>query len=125
MTRFFLAACSFAFVLTACAPLPQRESRAAQSSYGCMQAALRDRLPQSLPDAQTHCIAAGLIARHCSVTEAGLASLGKELRDLLGPGDAQWRDLEADRRGVDCARSVDSDAGLQACCLQTAPQPNR
>ena len=111
--------------LAACAPLPQREPRAAQSSYGCMQAALRDRLPPNLPDAQAHCIAAGLIARYCSVTEAGLASLGKELRDLLGPGDAQWRDLTSDRRGIECARRVDSNTSLQACCLQTAAQPNR
>lgn len=111
--------------LCACVPLPHREPRAAQSSYGCMQAALRDRLPADLPDAQTHCIAAGLIARHCSVTEATLASLGKELRDLLGSGDAEWRDLASDRRGVQCARSIDSDAGLKACCLQTAPQSSR
>ncbi len=90
-----------------------------------MQAALHERLPKNLPDAQTHCIAAGLIARYCSVTEATLASVGKELRDLLGPGDAEWRDLAADRRGLDCARGVDSDSGLQDCCLQTAAQPTR
>ncbi len=116
---------SLLFLLTACAPLPQREPRAAQSSYGCMQAALHERLPSNLPDAQMHCIAAGLIARYCSVTEATLASVGKELRDLLGSGDAEWRDLESDRRGVNCARSIDSDAGLRDCCLQTEPQPNR
>jgi hypothetical protein len=90
-----------------------------------MQAALRERLPTDLPDAPTHCIAAGLIARYCSVTEATLASVGKELRDLLGSGDAEWRDLQSDRRGVDCARTAATDAGLQACCLQTARQPKR
>jgi hypothetical protein len=114
-----------AATVAACAPLPHRETRASHSSLGCMHAALRERLPDGLSDAQTHCIAAGLIARYCSVTEATLASVGKELRDLLGSGDAEWRDLQSDRRGVDCARTAGTDASLQVCCLQTAPQPNR
>lgn len=105
--------------LCACAPLPHREPRAAHSSYGCMRAAVRDRLPTGLPDDRMHCIAAGLIARHCSLTEATLASLGKELRDLLGPGDAQWSDLVADREGMQCARQSASDAALLACCVGT------
>lgn len=108
-------------VLAGCAPLPQREARADHSSYGCMKAALRDRMPDNLPDSQMHCIAAGLIARYCSVTEASLASIGKEIRDLLGPGDAEWRDIESDKRGLDCARSAGSDDALRTCCLQTPP----
>jgi hypothetical protein len=105
--------------LCACAPLPHREPRAAHSSYGCMQAALQERVPAGLPDDRTHCIAAGLIARHCSLTEATLASLGKELRDLLGPGDAQWSDLAADREGMQCARQSAGDDALLACCMGT------
>ncbi|HEY6642218.1 hypothetical protein [Povalibacter sp.] len=120
------AACSLLFLtLCACAPLPHREARAAHSSIGCMQAALRERLPANLPDTHSHCIAAGLIARYCSVTEATLASVGKEARDLLGSGDADWRDLTADRRGIRCARNVITDEALQACCLQTPGQPKR
>ncbi len=90
-----------------------------------MHAAIRDRLPERLPDAQAHCMAAGLIARRCSVTEAVMAGVGKELRDLFGPGDAQWRDLTADRRGLECARSSRTDAELQACCLQTPAASKR
>jgi len=90
-----------------------------------MHAALRDRLPADLPDSQAHCIAAGLIARYCSVTEATLASGGKELQDLLGPGDAEWRDIESDRRGIGCARAASTDQDLQACCLQTPATPRR
>jgi hypothetical protein len=67
-------------------------------------------------DARAHCMAAGLIATHCSVTEAWLASLGKELLDLLGPGDAEWADLAADRRGIACARQTPSNAAFEACC---------
>lgn len=98
--------------------MPYREPRAAQSSLGCMHAALQDRLPEKLPDAQAHCIAAGLIARYCSITEASLASIGKELKDLLGPGDAEWRDLGSDRAGIRCARGATNDGELRECCMR-------
>jgi hypothetical protein len=109
----------------ACAPLPYREARPAKSSLGCMQAALRDRLPEQLPDSQAHCLAAGLIARYCSVTEASLASIGKEIGDLFGRGDAEWRDLQSDRRGIRCARDSRNDAGLRECCMKTTPAETR
>jgi hypothetical protein len=76
------------------------------------------------PDYEAHCIAAGLIARRCSVGEAWLASYGKEVRDLLGRGDAEWRDIESDRRGVQCARSAtgrDGQERLIECC-ERAPE---
>ena len=81
-----------------------------------MQAALRERLPAGLDDRLAHCVASGLILRHCSASEALLAGWGKELRDLVGAGNAQRRDLAANRRGRDCARSVDSDQALIDCC---------
>lgn len=81
-----------------------------------MQAAIRDRLPTGVSDAELHCIAAGLIARYCSVTEASLASVGKELQDLLGSGDAAWADLAADRRGIRCARQSQENSDLLQCC---------
>lgn len=94
-----------------------------------MQAVLRQQLPvpNPLPDSQapdslSHCLAAGFIARYCSVSEAYLASVGKELKDLMGAGDAQWRDLRSDRHGIRCARAVRNDSELRQCCLQTAPE---
>jgi hypothetical protein len=83
-----------------------------------MSAALREKLPDNLPDGRAHCVASGLIARYCSVTEAVLAGAGKELKDLLGPGDAEWRDWRADRAGVACSRAAGSDDALIACCQQ-------
>lgn len=90
-----------------------------------MSAAIRDRLPPDLPDDQKHCVAAAMIARYCSVTEATLASVGKELQDLLGSGDAEWRDLQSDRRGIECARVAATDPAVLDCCLQTPPPPKR
>ena len=99
-----------------CAPLPTREPRPAKSSIGCMKAALDGRELRGLPDDQAHCLAAGLIARSCSVTESMLASIGKEISDAFGPGDAEWRDLQADRRGIACARRGASEEELRECC---------
>lgn len=81
-----------------------------------MSAVLREKLPDGLTDAHAHCVASGLIARYCSVAEANLAGIGKEVRDLFTRGDASWGDWRADRRGIACARRADDDAGLTACC---------
>jgi hypothetical protein len=102
--------------VTGCASTATRPTRPATSSYGCMQSVTREKLPANLPDARAHCLAAGLIARYCSSSEAYLAGIGKELRDLLGPGDAEWKDWRADRVGIDCARHAEGDDELDSCC---------
>jgi hypothetical protein len=104
--------------LTACASIANRPPRLSQSSYGCMQAVLREKLPPDLPDKRAHCLAGGLISRYCSVTEAYLAGAGKEVRDLLGHGDAEWGDWRADRVGIQCARESADDAFLAQCCTE-------
>ena len=80
-----------------------------------MQAAM-DRLPKNIPDSHAHCLASGLIARYCSPTEAYMAGIGKEVRDLLGAGDAEWSDWRADRAGVACARHSEGDDEVAQCC---------
>lgn len=103
-------------VTAACSSVPEKPARLERSSYGCMSAVLREKVPANLPDKQAHCLASGLIARHCSLAEAYLAGIGKELKDLLGRGDADWADWRADRVGVACARRASGDAGVEACC---------
>lgn len=102
--------------IAACGSVPQRPERLETSSYGCMNAVLRQKLPEGLTDAQAHCIASGLVARYCSVAEANLAGFGKEVRDLFTRGDASWADWRADRRGIACARNAQDDAGVVTCC---------
>jgi hypothetical protein len=102
--------------LTACAGIANRPPRAARSSYECMQAVLKEKLPPDLPDKRAHCLAGGLIARYCSITEAYLAGAGKEVRDLLSQGDVEWQDWRADRAGIGCAKQAQDDAALAACC---------
>jgi hypothetical protein len=81
-----------------------------------MEAVVTNKLPANLPDGRSHCLASGLIARYCSRSEAYMAGIGKELRDLLGRGDAEWRDWRADRTGIACAREAKDDTEIASCC---------
>lgn len=96
--------------------------RPAVSSLGCMRA-IRDQLPAGLPDKQAHCLASGLIARHCSVTEAYIAGAGKEITDPFDGGDAEWADWRADRIGIACARHALDDADVERCCAPLGSAP--
>jgi hypothetical protein len=80
-------------------------------------------MPERRDDSLRHCMAAGLITRYCSASEAAVASAGKELQDLFGRGDASLADLRADRRGMACARQAGDDEQLLGCC--EAGQPDR
>jgi hypothetical protein len=100
------------FALGGCAA---QAPRPASSSYGCMVAE-RNALPADMPDEQKHCVASGLIARHCSVSEANMAGLGKELHDMFTGGDASWADWNMDRKGVACAHNAPDDAAVEQCC---------
>jgi hypothetical protein len=102
--------------MSACAPMPNRPARPARSTLACIEAAMAGHEFDAMNDKQAHCLAAGLIARQCSVTEAMLASIGKEIEDVFGAGDAQWRDLAADRHGLHCGRTASSDAQIVDCC---------
>lgn len=106
------------FALAACATVPNRPARPAKSSYGCMETVVKEKVPSDLPDKRQHCLAGGLIARYCSGSEAYMAGAGKELKDLLGGGDAEWGDWRADRAGIACARSATDDNELATCCEQ-------
>lgn len=102
--------------VAACSPLVPRAERPARSTLSCVQIVIERRVPIAAPDDTAHCLAAGFIARYCSVSEAYLAGLGKELKDTFGPGDAEWRDWQADRRGIACAQQATTDTELYACC---------
>lgn len=101
--------------MLACTGCTSLEPRAADSAYACMER-VRASIPTQLPDKRQHCLAGAGIARQCSLSEAYLAGLGKELRDLFGDGDASWADWRADRAGIRCGRSVSDATGIDSCC---------
>lgn len=111
--EWLLFAGPLAVLVAGCAPAPTRPE---VSTLGCATAIVRERIPAGLDDKQQHCLAAGLIARHCSRTEAWLAASGKEIGDLLGRGDAEWADWQADRAGMRCAARGASEAQIMSCC---------
>ena len=78
--------------------------------------AVRDALPPDLWDKRAHCLAAGGIAQRCSVLEADMAGVGKEVRDLFSRGDASWADWKADRAGIRCAKQGSAPGQLASCC---------
>ncbi len=112
MARELLIGAMAAILLGGCAAVPQR---AAKSSYGCM-ATVRAEVPSGVADKRAHCLVAGGIAQRCSVTEARLAGLGKEIADIFTRGDASWADWRADRAGIACAKRAAEVGGLVACC---------
>jgi len=99
-----------------CASIPNPPPRLGASSYSCMEAVVKDKLPARSPDKRAHCLAAGLIARYCSRSEAYIAGAGKEVRDMFTGGDAEWADWRADRAGIRCALHAADDPALAACC---------
>jgi hypothetical protein len=107
-------------LLPGCAAGGGAHVRPARSSLECMRRVVDERVPAGIPDGRAHCLAVGFIARDCSIAEAWLASYGKELRDLLGGGDAEFRDLAADAAGVDCARAAQTDEDVESCCTRRA-----
>ena len=86
-----------------------------------MRAVVQQKVPTTLPDEQTHCLASGLIARYCSRPEAYLAGIGKEGRDMFTGGDVEWGDWQADRRGIACAKQARDDASIVNCCSSSTP----
>jgi hypothetical protein len=101
---------------TGCTPLASRDERPARSTLGCAQRVLDEKVPEQIPEDIAHCLAAGFIARYCSVSEAYLASIGKELKDAVTPGDTEWRDWQSDRHGIACAKAATSEEDLYRCC---------
>jgi hypothetical protein len=102
--------------LAGCAHIPNRPPRPAVSTLGCAEFVVNQMVPKNRPDKMLHCLAAGFIARYCSPTEARMAGVGKEVRDLFTGGDAEWADLKADWKGIRCAEHAGDDDAVNACC---------
>lgn len=56
-----------------------------------------------------HCTLSCLITVECGATQSWAAGIAKELWDVIGPGDADWADLRADRSGIQLGRKIIMD----------------
>ena len=69
-----------------------------------------------LPDSRLHCLASGTIALRCGRVSAWVAGYGKEIADLVGPGDFERRDFQANAAGRRCAGRAENEQDLVPCC---------
>lgn len=100
----------FALAPVACASPP----RAPASS--CMQQTVDALDLSGLSNDRKHCLASGSIALRCGTLPAWAAGYGKEMADLMGPGNFQRRDLRANSAGRACADRSADERALPACC---------
>lgn len=63
-----------------------------------------------------HCAVSCLLSLRCSPVEVMQLGVLKELGDILGPGNAEWEDLEADANGVKLVTSKKAKTDKQ--CFQ-------
>lgn len=52
-------------------------------------------------DKYKHCAVSCMLANRCGAVDAIEIGIYKELWDLISPGDADWKDIEADLIGAD------------------------
>jgi hypothetical protein len=112
---------------TACSPLIEERSRiflmktiiilallfGSLSSFAKELMCSREVIDQSVAiarqhatfDKNMHCVTSCLIALRCSALATYSIGVGKEIKDIFGPGNAEMADLRADRVGLDLVRS--------------------
>tara|TARA_R110000868_G_scaffold132380_3_gene343218 strand:- start:39775 stop:40107 length:333 start_codon:yes stop_codon:yes gene_type:complete len=76
-------------------------------------------------DKWKHCALSCLLARRCGAEDSLLLGIIKELADVVGPGNAEWADLQADLNGVTLWR-IGMGKTDQMCkdqCLSIYPNP--
>lgn len=73
---------------------------------GAVAALAGARLTQGMNDKVRHCFVSCLITIKCDEVTAAAVGLVKEAIDSVGPGDADWEDWEADKRGIACGTKV-------------------
>lgn len=61
-----------------------------------------------------HCAFSCIIAVHCGSAQSWTVGVLKELQDIVGPGNADWKDYRANQTGIQLAKKH-QPRGLQGC----------
>ena len=56
-------------------------------------------------DKNRHCAISCIMAVKCNDNETLLAGFMKEVKDVFGPGNAEWADYRADKAGINLVKS--------------------
>jgi RHS repeat-associated protein len=99
-----------------------------ETAIQCMNRIAKKYENMNVSDKYKHCMSAGEIYSECGPLSSYIASFGKEFKDLLGPGDASFKDLAADFDGIGCAKESGEDKcgkplTLDECCKKKGRRP--
>jgi hypothetical protein len=99
-----------------------------ESTYQCAKRVAKRYTVLPVNDKYKHCMTAGEIYKECGPLSAYAASVGKEIQDMFGPGDADWEDLWADLDGIKCVKNPGQDEcgdpqSLEDCCKSKGRKP--
>lgn len=61
---------------------------------------LKKKLPAKTTDKFKHCALSCQLALRCSAVDTMNLGILKEVWDLVSPGNAEWKDIEADAKGI-------------------------
>lgn len=76
-----------------------------------------NRLPAHR-DKLKHCTLSCLVARKCLSFEVDMIGILKEIYDLIGPGNSELEDIEANRRGIRFAPAAQNERECMRFCAQ-------
>ena len=100
-------------------------SAVAGCAYGVAQA-LQNSFAPGTSDKYKHCYISGMMVTVCgpafnangsAVGAAAFLGIAKEVKDMLGPGNAELADLLADYRGIICGiKALGGSQTVDSCC---------
>ena len=89
----------------------------------CAKAVARKYQHFPVNDKYKHCVVAAEIYKQCGSVTSYAASVGKELQDTVGPGNAEIEDISADIDGINCASNPQCNESPSDCCKQKGRLP--
>jgi hypothetical protein len=69
-------------------------------------------------DKAKHCSVSCIVAYNCSRTGSFLIGALKEFQDIFTKGDADWKDMKANRSGIKFSKIVDNENECFDACLE-------
>lgn len=79
-------------------------------------------------DKNMHCSTSCMLTLRCGPKQAMAIGYLKEFQDIFTPGDADWKDIVADRTGISIAvhkRALNDNECLEQCDLHYVPKKSK
>lgn len=79
-------------------------------------------IPSTEVDKVKHCSFSCILAIKCGKVESYTVGYIKEFADLLGMGDPDWQDIEANKRGIRLSKSLRNFKQCLPKCQELYPR---